>query len=408
MKRRDVIKLGSTLLGGACLASLSGCVPNEDTTTRESVNKYVTIVDNNLQITPKQTAMYEYSCPMPFSKEGIDELYEFNKTLKKGKVTTLYSSIPSPAADTIHPYFTANARGVNKDIKILNDYISYVRYAIKKDFKCVYALNSTLPITEYEKSGLYPKIIELFKNLNNVGINDVKIANPALLKLFSRKFPDMNLHLSTSSEYHSFQNYEYLLKEYPEIKSINMTTDENKNFQLLYNLRKSFPKVKLELLVNEHGCLKFCISRCYHPATTEYGFPCVEYIKKNQFLHFARNTLVFPWEWEYYSAIGINNFKFSGGPRHIIKNVKIVKEWAKLKETGVDSYLANEFMNTRCLSRRHYLKFDDSLKLSDLIKQMPDINYFIKNGSRCLSSCGINCRYCYEIAENIKKIAIEV
>ena len=389
MERRDVIRLGSALLGLACISSVSGCSGNEE--------------NKKLSITPKQSSLYEYSYPLPFDTKTIDELFEYNKTLTKGKITTLYTSVPSPYADKIHHFFTINTRGSNKLIKTLDDFIFYFDYALKKGFKCVYALNAIMPILPDETDKLYPVITKFFKKLQMIGINDVKITNPALLKLFSEEMPSFNLHLSTCAEYHSLQNYKILLDTYPTIKSINITTDENKNFQLLSDMRKLFPDVKLEILVNE-TCVKYCIARCQHPASENYGFPCFEFVKNNQFLHFVRNNVVYPWDWEYYSALGINNFKFTAGARATNKTISYIKNWTQIHEKGVEGYSANDFVKIVNPYTLHF-RFNDDLKLSELKKMLPDIKYFVKNGAKCNANCEANCTYCYKLAENIKKIA---
>ena len=407
LKRRDAIKLGSAVLGGLSLGMLAGC--KENYKKPEAFNTNTPSDDEKIaSIVPKQTGQYNFSCPMPFDKHLIDELYNLNKSLKRCKITTFYSSIPSPLADEIHP-FLSSVRGHNTSIQKIDDYIELLQYSEKKGFKNIYALNLTRQIMPEEKSGIYAKISGLFNKLTKAGLTDVKICNPSLIELIHKNYPDMNIHISTNTEFHSAQNYEYVYKTFPFIKSINIATDDNHNFHFLQSLKTLLPKVNLELLVNEHGCVKYCISRFYHQCTNAIAFPCKTFISNNPYLQLARNNLIHPWELAYYSAIGINNFKLTCLPysRMMISDINFAKDYIGCADRGLDGYSANDL-----LGKIHYgmnditrIKFPDDYKLEELARELPDMNYYVKNGHKCSYDCDVNCKYCYNIAENLRKIA---
>ncbi len=406
MKRREVIKLGSAVLGGLSLGMLTGCKENYKTPEKfdTSINP-----DNEkiISIEPKQTGQYNFSCPMPFDKHLIDELYNLNKGLKRCKITTFYSSIPSPLADEIHP-FLSSVRGHNTSIRTVDDYIELLKYSQKKGFKNIYALNLTRQIMPDERNSVFSKLSGLFNKLTKAGLTDVKICNPSLIELMHKNYPDMNIHISTNTEFHSAQNYQYVYKTFPFIKSINVATDDNHNFHFLQSLRTLLPKVGLELLVNEHGCVKFCISRFYHQCTNVIAFPCKSFIENNPYLQLARNNLVHPWELAYYSAIGINNFKLTCLPysRMMISDINFAKHYIECADKGMEGYSANDLIEKIYYGMTNTLKsrFREDYKLSELARELPDINYYVKNGHRCSYDCDTNCKYCYNIAENLRKI----
>ena len=236
MKRRELIKLGSAIFTGASVGALTGYGINSAINKNDDIIK-VSNEKNILKIEPKQLAPYEFSFPMLFDKRLIDKLAKLNDTLTKGKITTLFSALPYPLSYSIHPFFNSQMRGTNNNIKTVDDYLEYVRYATDKGFKCVYVLNTTAPVDPRMHEFL-AIVISLFKKLNQGGIKAVKLANPNLIHIMSYEIPELEIHLSTTNEYHDIQVYKNLLKVYPNIKLINVTADDNHNFVFLMSLKK--------------------------------------------------------------------------------------------------------------------------------------------------------------------------
>ena len=406
MKKRDLLKLGSVLFTTASLGAITGYGVSSLANKKAEVAN-----DGSFSIEPEQTAPYEYSSPMPFNKALIDELYEINQNHSKGKITTLYSSLPSPLGKSIHPVLDS-VRGDNYDIKTVDDYIDYVKYATEKGFKCVYVLNTTRPVAQNDEE--IPKvIIQLFRKLYQEGISAVKIANPNILNIFASALPFIDIHLSTTSEYHHVQVYQNVLNTFPNIKLINIATDDNHNFEFLNSMRKLFPDVKLELLINESRCVKNCIARYYHQCIHTVAFPCVGMITNSPCFHLAKNNLIYPWQLEYYSAIGVNNFKFTSMPysRNSIADVRYLSYYIDCIENGIENYTANDLMDKimHGMPQASLIRFKQNYKLSKFIKEyLPDIKHFIKQGARCASDCGVNCKYCYEFADKLESFATRV
>ena len=118
MNRRDLLKL--SLIFSPLI--LSGCNKQQ----KQACGDY-------LQIVPKQTQQYEFSAPLPFYYDVIDELAELNKKYKKSKITSLYNCVPRPLVEDYNNCMQAG-RGHNYDIKTYSDFANYAKYAMKKGF----------------------------------------------------------------------------------------------------------------------------------------------------------------------------------------------------------------------------------------------------------------------------------
>lgn len=388
MKRRELIKTSILTAGLSAI--------NSDIASAEPSFP-------DLEIKPKQTSIYKISRPMPFDFEQIDDIKKTNLKLKKSKITTLYNSYPAPLCYTFGGEFQTN-RGFNDDIKNFDDFAKYVKYAQDKGFRFIYNLNNPKPFFKEDYEVQKKALFELLENLKKIGCNDIKIANDQLLKIISREKFGFNLHVSTSCEYLNLQNYINLVETYPNIKSINLPTDENRNFRLLRNLRKRYPKIEIELLVNE-PCIFGCPSRRIHPSTDFCYFNCKSFRDKDCGIpYFFKCNMIYPWWLEYYSAIGINNFKFSLYTRGKGQNLQPISTYFFCIDNGFENISIQEFFtNILWLYGKDYNK---DLMLSDIKPYFPDIRYFVKNGYKCLNRCGSECNYCMDCAEKIKKIIL--
>jgi len=360
------------------------------------------------EIVPQQTAVYNISIPLPLSFEMIDQLVDMNSKLKKSRITTLYTSLPSPLAEKVHQFF-AVPRGINNSVTTLESYISILKYAQNKGFEVLYAMNATKTIEKGREMEIFGAIGFLLDVLQKNNITNIKISNPAIFEFVQNKFPNLDLYLSTTTEYHSVQMLDHVLRTYPKIKTVNIATEDNHNFDFIKSLRTLYPNVKIEVLVNEHMCVRYCMSRCFHPAGQKTGFPCKEFIKQNPYLHFCRTNTVHPWELEYYSAIGVNAFKFTTYPfpRACITDFNFVKYYLECIDNGVENYTANDVFEKIYFAYMEPAKliFPKDYPLKEFIQHIPDIRYFIKNGSKCSSVCGTACTYCYEKAKELKQLA---
>lgn len=392
MERRDLIKASIFTIGALGAFSLTGC-------NNKTQNKQYNFKNHS----PKsKIAHYNITAPLPFNYSLIDEMKELNSKFKKSKIKTLYNSIPFPLANSLETYHSR--RGINKNIKTIDDFIKYVKYAKSLGFDFVYTLNSPKPFSDHDFKKTKDELFYLLDKLKDNKIDKLKISNTQLLNVLSEKYPSFELQASTAFEFHNVNQYINLLKNYPNIKLLDIAIDENRNFKFLKSLKELFPNVELELMVNE-PCLRGCPSRISHCATTFCEFDCMKIIEKNWIEEFCKSGVIYPWNLDYYTDIKINRFKLisSGFVRANIENLDWLKGYLSIVEEGIENYDSEDFFKT-------IIKFSPNSKkikkiaLKEIVKYLPDINYFIENGDKCAQNCTTNCTYCIECAQKLREI----
>ena len=396
MKRRDLLKTGLCALSTGAVA-LSGCNKKEDKVS----------LDNN-SVIPKQTGTYEFSCPLPFDFKTIDDIVKINSKYKKSQVKSFYNNTPMPLAGKFNQWIQVN-RGVNNNVKNYNDFKKYVQYAYDNGFDFTYLMNSSKVFSQKDFLSFKDEFLYLIDYLKKLGVKNVKVGNTQVCSLLQEFAPnEFNLHASTVFEYHNISQYNNLFENYKGFKLIDIAIDENTNFPYLKGLRKKYPDIKLELMVNE-PCLKGCPARISHSA--EYQF-CVYQCKKlmqkiGSIKYFFKQVAIMPWNLEYYSAIGINNFKYlpagEEGDRVNFSRAICLNNYFDIIENGIDNYSAEEFFSKVFPL---YLNLQKNIKLSEIIDLFPDIKHFVKYGDRCISRCDVDCFYCMDCAKKIEKVLL--
>ena len=386
MKRRDLLKTGLSL---ASLAALSGC----------SAKSSITLKDTD-EIIPKQTGTYIFSCPMPFDFKVIDELVEINKRYKKSQIKTLFNNTPMPLSKKFNAWMQVN-RGYNFNVNSYDDYAKYVRYAISKGFDICYLLNAPKPFTKEDYDTFKNEFKWLLGFIKDTGIKDIKIGNTQTASLINEIDPSFTLSASTALEYHSLAQYKNLIEIYPNIKLIDVAIDENHNFHFLENLKKLLPDIDIEVMVDE-SCMKGCPARISHISELSFcRFDCYKIKTENPIFYAFKYGRVYPWNLEYYSAINVNNFKFSAaGERFDFTKLKPMKQYLDGVEYGVEGYGAKEFLKEFLLTNTN---IREEVKVSYLIPYLPDVRHFVKNGQYCATRCGDECNYCRDMAEKMNK-----
>ncbi len=394
MKRRDLLKTGLAMAGASTIA-LTGCSKKE------------TLSSENIDIIPKQTSRYEFSCPLPFNYKTIDEMAEFNSTIKKSKIAILHNNIPKPLVDRYNGFIHIIRGGENKSIKSLDDFGKYVKHAISNGFQFVYLMNSTKSFSELDFLAFKDNFLRLLEFLNKVGCRDIKVGCSQIADALEEYAPkEFNWQVSTCYELHNITQYENLFKIYPKFNFMDIAHDETQNFDLLRNLRKMFPDKKIEIMINE-GCPKGCPQRITRACKKN----CKIYLDKRSIIDsFVKVGSIFPWDIEYYSAIGINNFKYvvSGWPdgktRANYSDFTELKNMLEILENGYENYTFEDlyiayYRNTSLLNERNR-----KLKLTEIIPYFPNIKYFIKNGGMCAVRCKAQCNYCFECAKKLEQV----
>ncbi len=362
--------------------------------------------------------MYNFSLPMPYKKENIDELIKFNKFFNKSQITSLYASLPSSCS-----MFT----GFEQARNFLNNQTSFdywknlFSYSLEKGVDFIYLLNSPLPFdlnNSYFNEQL-EKLNNLLQEFKKIGINKLRVANPQLMTYLNKHYSNFDIYSSTSLDYKTISEYQNFIMMHPEIKQIIPSHDVNKNFKLLSNLKKDYPNLDIEIMVNE-GCMQGCPHRSLHEhikynnsviQNNDLSISgsycqafCTHIIKKYPFYSLTLNNNIYPWEIEEYSKMGINKFKMVGRDAYIYRFEKYLKEFFEYFKT-IDNY--KESKNFSIVSFIHHLNGSNELKklkTEEIRYLLPQIKHFKKYGHLCTSVCGVECRYCYKCAEKIQKV----
>ena len=384
MKRRDLIKTG--LLGlGASAVALSGCDKKE-----ESVSE--------LNIVPKQTDTYKFSCPMLFSYKAIDDYVECNKKYKKSKITTLYNSIPWPQSEKFNEWFMLMRGGRNPEIKTYKDFDKYVKYSIDKGFEVVYLMNSPKAFNDRDIEPFKKDFFKILDNLWESGIRKIKFANTQVAQLINEHNPEFKLSVATILEYSSVNQYRALLELFPNIYHICVPKDLNQNFRFLASLRKAFPDIEIEMMCTE-GCFKWCPTRfsCMACAyNSNYNLGC-DLLRANKYLQNVLSGIMYPWNLEYYSAIGINNFKL----------LTMRGRSSDTKTNAIKYYLDILEYSYKDKKNRNAIKYLYKIENPEgFVANFPKMEYFVQHGHECTYKCRSECTYCFDCAEKLESYVI--
>ncbi len=365
--------------------------------------------------------MYQFSAPMPYTIENINKLLDINNQVEKSKITSLYACVPRGCE-----VFTGFEQSRNFSFKDTSwDYWKkLIEHTLNKNCDFIYLLNSPRPLDI--ENPFFSKQLEKLENLLNelrkLGIKKLRVASGQLSAYIGKYYSDFELLASTSLEYKTIWEYQNFIAFHREVKQIVPSHDVNRNFKLLSHLRKRYPDIEIELMVNE-GCLQGCPNRMFHEMISidrkiivnneiylsgAYATSlCSKSVKKYPIHNLVIGNLIFPWDVEEYSKIGIKNFKLVGRDGYIDKfNMYYNGFFMYLK--GIDDiknikdYSLADF--THHLNTNSVLK---QLKVKDYKKYLPNINYFKKNGHLCASRCAVECRYCYKCAEKIQKVFLK-
>ena len=394
----------------------------------KKIENFDVFSENNIDIAKRTKEAFEknridkndpnvcyFSVPMPFDKKVIDYIASVNKEYKKCKIGTFLNNMPSPFSARFNEWFQVN-RGTNEEIVTFEQFGEVAAYAKSKGFDVCYLMNSPKPFSEndfgYIKNHLYP----LLEVLKKYGIDYIKFANTQVGTVINYVAPGYRLSSSTAGEYHTITQFKYLLQSYPNIEFIDMTSEENHNFKLLKNIKKLFPNVRIEIMVNE-ACLSGCPARISHASELRFCMFDCNYIRRKigTALDFCKSPVVYPWHIEEYLKMGINNFKIipshGEGMRGNYKSIFPVLNYMDCIEHGLEGISANRFFRNTYMftldNESQFVQLPETVMLSEIKELLPDVKYFVKNGYKCATSCGVDCTYCYNCAEKLEKFILK-
>ena len=410
MKRRELIK--TSLLGlSASMLGLAGCKKEESVQTAQCPS-------DDFKIVPKRTGIYEFSVPLPFNFDTIDRIAKLNTKLTKSKVTSFYNGAVAPLSNNFNHWVHLN-RGNNDNIKTYDDFFKYVDYARNRGFDFTYLMNSPKSFSMRDLDTFRDEFLQLLDLLIKHGVKNIKVANVQVATIINDHAPNkFMLSASCAFEYKNINQYQQLFILFPNFDLIDMAYDENQNFKLIKSLKDSFPSVKLELMINE-TCIKGCAMRAS-------CIPEIEFVSSNcQRIHekmepinyFVKTGFIYPWALKYYSAIGVNNFKYvalgSNGNNfrdnyHNISNLKAYLSAVELEDENYGDLTAYDFFskifdNRAVLNSLNARKMKH-MKIGKLIEYLPNVEHFVKHGSECSYKCEKQCTYCYNCAKKLQEI----
>lgn len=368
--------------------------------------------------------MIQFSTPLIFVDGFIDKIIKLNSELKKSKITSVYNCFPLSFENKCG-FEQVRVWGY-PNINNEDDFFRYVKTAQDAGIEFIYLLNSPNSMTPVEFFINSSKINSFIENLLHHNIKIVRVTNTQLIDYITQNYPEIEIRTSTSQEYCSIRQYKHLFNQFPNITEIVPSWDLNKNFLFLKSFKKSFDK-KIELMVNE-GCLPGCPFRNHHNSgltrnsddvhllsriPTRFVIPfrqmCEKLFFADTWLHVMQSNVIYPWEIEtYVSKYNITKFKLVGrnATKHDLRNGKYFDIYEfYLKGIEDYDYIANmefrKFNHYICENNTHP---NFNLTIAEIKEYLPDITYFEKNGHKCTSICGVECRYCHSLADKIREV----
>ena len=335
---------------------------------------------------------YEFSIPMMYSKEKINQLIDINRNVDKSEIKTLYFSLP-----VSNELFTGFEQPRNQLIEFntFDFWKDLSEYSLSKGFNIIYNLNSARTVN-FEKPELKKQLEKLDKlliELQKSGVNKLRISNIQLLEYILKYYPYFEIYVSTVTNYKTIQEFKNLKLLYPKIKQVIPAQDMNKNFLLLKNIKNKL-NLDMEIMCND-GCIQGCINFYNHQAMNNYeenylkgitpASTCSNIMNMNPFKYLCQTTHVFPWEIEEYGQIGITKFKLTGrdGIKDTNKNssnyaidmyyryLKGIDDVKTLDDFSIELFLNNSRVHER-------LKL---LKGKDVIKFFPNTVIYVHQGA---------------------------
>ncbi len=361
--------------------------------------------------------MYKFSAPMPYNAEFINRLCNINTGVEKSKITTLYFALPANCKECTG---FEQSRFITKTNTDFDFWKQLIIHCFNKGFDFIYLLNSPKILNpEFDNiDEHFEKLDNLLKKLFSIGCNKIRVCNPQLIGYLNKNYPNFELYLSTSSELKTINEYSNLFFMFPNIKEFVPSFDLNKNFKFIKNVKNKFKNINIEIMVNE-GCIPDCPLRNSHNIfITEYKNKtinenffnidfftqkCNKILCENIFEYLCKCNIIYPWEIEEYSKIGINNFKFVGRNNDKFATGEYLEYYSAYLK-GIDNI--NNIQEFPIRYFNNYICTNEMINLCvyEVKKYLPDINYFKKCGHLCSSRCGIECKYCYKFAEKIQKV----
>lgn len=226
------------------------------------------------------------------------------------------------------------------------EFARHVREIHKSGIKFNYLLNSTC-MGNYEWSGKFQKQIDRCLDwVSSLGIERVTVAIPYLLELIKKRYPHLEVTVSTMAEADSFRRVKFWQNMGADCITLSVH-GPTRNFRLLRLLKKEL-KIKLKLVANTqcvpqcpapyyHSNLSAHASQTFHPTggfIIDYASLSCRKRRLEDPVEFIKVNWIRPEDVGYYEEIGIDMLKFlsRGSESSFIK--KVVDAYSKRRYSG--------------------------------------------------------------------------
>ena len=364
-----------------------------------------------------------FSFPANYSKDQITKLKDIlnkkNGTNYADYIADIYGSLPYSFIG--HSRFPKDVPNISIDK--LEWYISEL-HKIKIPFYFVMN-NPWSQARERLKVGR-ALIFKELRSLIDIGIDGVILANPYLIKLIHKNFPELTITTSTNlqiSSYIQIKNYIDFGVDY-----VVLGRDINRNFKLLKKLFKDFSN-NLILLANT-SCLLFCPLTLYHPLITGHistlklnsdiksnkvsedeiideGF-CFNYCM-DKITTQPESILKSPWirpeDVIHYEKIGLKFLKIQGRTMKVDDQISLLKGYLKRRTPNDDLFFLWPNFRNRLIKfvqknpspeRKDY---NFQIRNSDL-KKNGFFKFFLTSNRDCRKGCA-ECQHCETVFKKI-------
>ncbi|MGI5067228.1 U32 family peptidase [Treponema denticola] len=320
--------------------------------------------------------MYKFCVPADFIPQTVLKINTLNNKSKKGKVFDFYG--------TLNPsYFSSSRPSKNLPIVNIETLKQYITVLKTMNFNFNYVMNAQsyagIEMSELGKK----KILYFIEKIVNAGVENIILANPYIIVLCNKYFPNLKIITSTILRVDSIMK----LKFYYELgaKRFILWEDANRDFKFI---QKAIERYELEIMVNS-GCMFGCPMRDYHYNIIGHQntigidnnwivFECGKYRVNNPVEILKARGLIRPSDISYYDSPNIY-FKIVGRTKSSRDILNLITAYLNM----------DDFLFEKILKNTIYFKLLD-MKISKLDGFL-DFFYLKKNP--CDRKC-INCNYC--------------
>lgn len=291
-------------------------------------------------------------------------------------------------------------------VPLLDEIAEQTKYLHGKHLEMGIVLNPSCMGGQHLTSQGYNMFWWYFDKLNEIGVDSVTVAEPYLVEMLKKEFPDIKVVVSVISHVDSPERARFF--EELGADAITLDTNINRSFEILESI-KEVVGCELRLLVNE-ACLYKCPFRYSHfnlfSHMTGSGnkpniFSDYYYEKCISFrVRYPELIIKSPWirpeDLGYYEAIGIDVFKMSGRANTISWIIDVMKAYS------YRSYDGNLMDLLDCPSELRDMFYIPNRELEGAIKQWMSCKKFCHKCGFCKATSERIVRV-YEFADSQKK-----